>query len=101
MMQKLKKISHHLSNLKADYATHEHRTLDIALKPRGNPGPSGPTGDIGNTGPLGPSGPPGAFSLFHLLATDRRCSAALPYSYNACSTVLLLLSILHRQMHAT
>lgn len=59
MQMQLKELKHDYYNLEADLDAHEHRKLDIQIKPRGNPGQGGPRGDKGPTGPMGTVGAPG------------------------------------------
>jgi hypothetical protein len=65
MQMQLKMLKKDYYNLEADMDAHEHRKMDIQIKPRGDPGPAGPPGDRGLTGPVGgvgergPMGPQG------------------------------------------
>jgi len=65
MQMQLKMLKKDYYNLEADMDSHEHRKMDIQIKPRGDPGPAGPPGDRGLTGPVGgvgergPMGPQG------------------------------------------
>mmetsp|Transcript_50841 Transcript_50841/g.158884 ORF Transcript_50841/g.158884 Transcript_50841/m.158884 type:complete len:293 (-) Transcript_50841:53-931(-) len=59
MLKKVKSIRHDFYNIEADFKTHAHRKVNIALMPRGDRGPTGPPGKMGNKGPTGPVGLPG------------------------------------------
>jgi len=56
MQMQLKMLKKDYYNLEADMDAHEHRKMDIQIKPRGDPGPAGPAGDRGLTGPVGAVG---------------------------------------------
>lgn len=49
MTKKVKSLRWDVEREQAIYATHAHRVISIALKPRGDRGAPGPQGPIGNT----------------------------------------------------